>query len=98
MTIVKEIDLEAGKDAIAIAEERFGRKPAQKIGLQQVDIESVLEHITQEFDKLNEHITLEYGLSRAAIEKSIKKNIKWMFFFWISQLAAIAGIFKLLIK
>jgi len=51
---VREIDLDARKDALALAEERLEKKLAIEIG-------KVNERITLELGKVNERITLESG-------------------------------------
>ncbi|MEO5361993.1 MAG: hypothetical protein H7843_16410 [Nitrospirota bacterium] len=60
-----------------------------------IEIGKVNERISIEIGKVNERITDESGKLRieiekvrAEVEKSSKENIKWMFLFWIGQLAA----------
>ncbi|MEO5359155.1 MAG: hypothetical protein H7843_01765 [Nitrospirota bacterium] len=76
------------------------------------EIGKVNERITLETGKVNERITEEVGKLRVEllieiekvraelsvkIEKSSKENIKWMFLFWIGQLAATFAIIKFLV-
>jgi predicted component of viral defense system (DUF524 family) len=56
------------------------------------------ERITEEISKVNERITEEIGKLRNEIEKSSKENIKWMFFFWVGQIAVMTAILKLFFK
>jgi hypothetical protein len=161
--VIKEIDLEARKDALAIAEERLEKKLTVEIGKVRVDIANeigkvrvdlgneiggvrseigkvredmlrlegrlneritsesgkVNERITSESGKVNERITSESGklnermssLSermtslegsnrlemeklRVDVAKSNTEIIRWMFLFWIGQLAAMAMLFR----
>ncbi|KWT82084.1 LA_3696 family protein [Candidatus Magnetominusculus xianensis] len=73
------------------------------------EIGKVNERITLEIGKVNERITEEVGKLRVEllleieklrselsvkIENSSKENIKWMFLFWIGQIAAMVAIIK----
>ncbi|KWT91081.1 LA_3696 family protein [Candidatus Magnetominusculus xianensis] len=113
--LINDIDLNARKDAIAIAEERFERRLVEEAGKLRLElrietgkinerISEVNERITLETGKINERIsevneriTEESGKLRIEIEKSSKENIKWMFLFWIGQLAATFAIIKFLL-
>ncbi|MBF0404786.1 MAG: DUF1640 domain-containing protein [Nitrospirae bacterium] len=67
-------------------------------------ISEVNERITLEIGKVNERISEESGKLRIEIEKlraetanTKAENIKWMFLFWIGQLAATFAIIKFLL-
>ncbi|MBF0517594.1 MAG: DUF1640 domain-containing protein [Nitrospirae bacterium] len=73
-----------------------------------VEIGKVNERITLEIGKVNERITEESGKLKLEIEKvrselsdkiekSSKENIKWMFLFWIGQIAVMAAIIKFMV-
>lgn len=67
--IIKEIDLEARKEAIAIAEERFEKRLAE-----------------------------EMGKVKTEIPANKSETIKWMFIFWIGQIAVFSGILFAMLK
>ncbi|MBF0319392.1 MAG: DUF1640 domain-containing protein [Nitrospirae bacterium] len=69
-----------------------------------LEIGKVNERITLEIGKVNERITEESGKLRvdiekvrSEVEKSSKENIKWMFLFWIGQIAVMFAIIKFLL-
>ncbi|MBF0487330.1 MAG: DUF1640 domain-containing protein [Nitrospirae bacterium] len=107
--LINDIDLGARKDAIAIAEERFERRLIEESGKLRielrVEIGKVNERITEEsgklrleIEKVRSELSVEIEKVRSElsvkIEKSGKENIKWMFLFWIGQLAAMAALLK----
>ncbi|MCG6551089.1 MAG: hypothetical protein L7F77_02080 [Candidatus Magnetominusculus sp. LBB02] len=61
------------------------------------EIGNVNERISFEISKVNERISEESGKLRVDIERTGKENIKWMFLFWIGQIAAMAAIIKFLL-
>ncbi|MCG6553959.1 MAG: hypothetical protein L7F77_16680 [Candidatus Magnetominusculus sp. LBB02] len=85
--LINDIDLGARKDAIAIAEERFERRLVEESGKLRLEIE-----------KLRTETRLEIEKVRTEVEKSGKENIKWMFLFWVGQIAAVAALLKFFIK
>ncbi|MBF0404614.1 MAG: hypothetical protein HQL00_11675 [Nitrospirae bacterium] len=95
--LINDIDLSARKDAIAIAEERFERRLVEEAGKLRLELRT-------EIGKVNERISEESGKLRIEIEKlraetanTKAENIKWMFLFWIGQLAATFAIIKFLL-
>jgi hypothetical protein len=70
--LVRGIDIDARKDAIAIAEERFERRLTEESGKLRLEIEKL----------------------RVEIANTKADTIKWMFLFWIVQLAAMTAIIK----
>ncbi|WP_420263831.1 LA_3696 family protein [Candidatus Magnetominusculus dajiuhuensis] len=97
-SLINDIDLGARKDAIAIAEERFERRLVEETGKLRVElrleISKVNERITEESGKLRLEIEKVRSELSVKIEKSGKENVKWMFLFWIGQLAAMAALLK----
>ncbi|MBF0553542.1 MAG: hypothetical protein HQK96_03180, partial [Nitrospirae bacterium] len=83
--------LGARKDAIAIAEERFERRLVEESGKLRLEIEKVRSELRVEIEKVRSELSVK-------IEKSGKENVKWMFLFWIGQLAAMAALLKFFIK
>ena len=79
--LIKEIDLDARKDAIAIAAERFENRLTEEIG-------KVDQRITEESGKLR----LEMEKLRTEIEKNKVDIIKWMFIFWVGQIGVLSAI------
>ncbi|MBF0457149.1 MAG: DUF1640 domain-containing protein [Nitrospirae bacterium] len=70
-----------------------------------LEIGKLNDRITLEIGKVNERISEESGKLhidieklRTEVEKSGKENIKWMFLFWIGQLAAMAALLKFFVK
>ncbi|KWT73772.1 hypothetical protein [Candidatus Magnetominusculus xianensis] len=63
-----------------------------------IETGKINERITLETGKINERITEEVGTLRTElsvkIENASKENIKWMFLFWIGQIAAMVAIIK----
>ncbi|MBF0319956.1 MAG: DUF1640 domain-containing protein, partial [Nitrospirae bacterium] len=66
----------------------------EESGKLRVEIGKVNERITEESGKLR----IEIEKVRSEVERSGKENIKWMFLFWIGQLAAIGALFKFFAK
>ncbi|MBF0320992.1 MAG: DUF1640 domain-containing protein [Nitrospirae bacterium] len=62
------------------------------------EISKVNERITEESSKVNERITEESSKLMTAIEKSSKEHVKWMFLFWIGQIAVMTGFFTVMLK
>ncbi|KWT94962.1 LA_3696 family protein [Candidatus Magnetominusculus xianensis] len=62
-----------------------------------LEIGKINERITLEIGKVNERISEETGKLHVELEKYSKENIKWMFLFWIGQLAATFAIIKFLV-
>jgi len=81
--LIKEIDLEARKDGIAIVEERFERRLSEEFGILKVEN-------AKEFGKMRAETAHEIGKLRAEM-------IKWMFIFWVSQIAAIVALLKFIL-
>ncbi|MCP4267933.1 MAG: hypothetical protein GY777_20580 [Candidatus Brocadiaceae bacterium] len=81
---VKEIDLEARKDALALAEERLERRLAEEIGKLRAEMK-------EEIGKLRAEIKEDMGKLRA-------ETIKWMFIFWVSQIGILSGIIFALLR
>ncbi|KWT85556.1 LA_3696 family protein [Candidatus Magnetominusculus xianensis] len=92
-TLINDIDLSARKDAIVIAEERFERRLVEEASKLRLEIGKVNERITEESGKLQ----IEIEKLRAETANTKAENIKWMFLFWIGQLAATFAIIKFLL-
>ncbi len=87
-------------EMLEFIEEKFERRLAEELGkvnvsianLEQrldnritVEISKVNERLTDEISKVNERITAENSKTRADL-------IKWMFIFWVGQIAVIMGL------
>ncbi|MBF0320991.1 MAG: hypothetical protein HQL01_14425 [Nitrospirae bacterium] len=101
--VIKEVDSESKKELATRAdlkEEVY--KINERISKldERITIEAIKtnERITSEISKVNERITSEISKLRNDNEKSFKENIKWMFIFWIGQIAVIITILKLFFK
>lgn len=101
--LIKEIDLDARKDAIAIAEERLEKRLTEesgKINQKTTEVEGRFEKkLTEEIGKVNQKVTEVERRIRVNIEKlrtEIEKNkvdiIKWVFVFWMGQIGVLSAI------
>ncbi len=72
-------------EKITSLEERFERRLSEEIG-------KVNERITLEIGKINERITAEIGGLRQDMERFRSELIKWMFIFWVGQIAVLGGL------
>ena len=107
--LIKEIDLDARKDAIAIANERFEKRLTEEIGKVNQKITELEgkfdKKLTEEIGKVNQRITEESGKLRLEMEKlrtEIEKNkvdiIKWMFVFGMGQIGVLSAIIFAMMK
>ena len=64
----------------------------QKAGILEFVEEKFERRLTTEIGKVNERITQEISKLDIKIENSRADLIKWMFIFWIGQVAALLGI------
>lgn len=78
--IIKEIDLEARKEAITISDERFERRLAEEMGKVRTEIATAKSELKTE------------------IERNKSETLKWMFIFWIGQIAVLSGIIFTMLK
>ncbi|MBF0515917.1 MAG: DUF1640 domain-containing protein [Nitrospirae bacterium] len=107
--INERITEETGKLRVEIG--KVNERITEETGKLRVEIGKVNERITEETGKLrveigkvNERITEETGKLRieiekvrSEVEKSGKENIKWMFLFWIGQIAVMLAMFKFIV-
>jgi len=96
--VVKALDLEARKEALVLAEERFEKRLTEEIG-------KVNERLTEEIGKVNERLTEEIGKVRLDLEKLrtemqlLKADLlKWVFVAWLSQIGVLSGIMLAFLK
>jgi len=85
--VVKALDLEARKEALVLAEERFERRLTEEIG-------KVNERLTEEMGKVKldlERLRTEMQLLKAEI-------LKWVFIAWLSQIGILSGIMFAFLK
>ncbi|MBF0553089.1 MAG: DUF1640 domain-containing protein [Nitrospirae bacterium] len=92
LDLVKEIGFESEKQYVGKAELLTSKTELKD------EVDRINERITLESSKINERITLEIGKLRNEMEKSSKENIRWMFLFWIGQIAVMTAILKLFFK
>lgn len=78
--VIRAIDLDARKDALAISEERFERRLTEEIG-----------KVNKEIGKVRVEMHEGMGRLRAEI-------IKWMFIFWMGQIAVPSGIIFAIVR
>ncbi len=100
--IIRELDLEARKDALALAEERFERRLTEEIAKVNerltLEIGKVNERLTLEIGKVNGRITEESGRLMVEIQRVRADLIKWMFIFWLGQIGVLSGIIFVMMK
>ncbi len=96
--VVRAIDLESRKEALALAEERFEKKLTEETG-------KINERLTEEIGKINERLTSEIGMLRLEIEKirtemhGMKAEIlKWVFVAWLTQIGILSGVMFAFLK
>lgn len=102
INLLNQTKTDQKQDILEYVEEKFERRLTEEIG-------KVNERITEEIGKVNERITEEIGkvnMTMTAMEKRIDTKIeriradliKWMFIFWVGQLAAILGMLVVFFK
>ncbi len=94
-------------EKITSLEERFERRLSEEIGKVNeritleigkineritAEIGKLDERITIEIGKVNERITAEIGGLRQDMERFRSELIKWMFIFWVGQIAVLGGL------
>ena len=109
IAILKEVEEDARKDSLVVAEERFERRlseeaskldkriteEASKLDKRITEEASKLDkRITEEVAKLDKRITEEVSILRLEMANSKAEIIKWMFLFWIGQIVVVAGLIK----
>ncbi len=68
------------------------------IGARKDAIAIAEERFERRLSEVSGMLRLEMEKLRTELEKSGKENIKWMFLFWIGQIAAMAALFKFFVK
>ena len=100
--VIKSIDTEARKEALALAEERLERRLTEENGKIRLEIEKVrtemqgirmeMQEVRTEIGQLRTEIKEEIGKLNEKIASTKSEMIKWVFIFWIGQTGAIMGI------
>ena len=85
--VIKEIDLEARKEALVVAEEHFEVRLSEEMG-----------KLRQELSSSKEEMRQEIGDLRVENIKTKADMIKWMFIFWIGQIGVLSGIMFAIFK
>ncbi len=95
--VIREIDIEARKDALAIAEERFESRLSEETNQIKSEIEKSRADFKVEIEKSRTEFKVEIEKNRTELEKNrteLEKNkaelLKWMFIFWIGQIGVIS--------
>ena len=107
MELISAVDERAREDSLRLLEERFERRLSEEIGKVNERITSLEERLerrlSQEIGRVNERVTEEAGKLRAEMHDEIGRLrvemgglraelIKWMFIFWIGQIAVLGGL------
>ena len=90
-------------DVLTFVEEKFERRLSEEIGKVNerltTDLAKVNERLTTELAKVNERLTTELGkitLEFARVRQEMAEMkadlIRWMFLFWVGQVAVVFGI------
>lgn len=85
VALLEKLHDETAQDALVLAEERFARRLAES----QAQLQT---HMAELERKLDKRITEEVAKLRTELASSRSEMIKWMFLFWVGQLAAIAAL------
>ena len=107
--IIKEIDLEARKEAITITEERFERRLAEETGKVRIAIAEIRTEIAEiktelktEIAETRTELRTEIAETRTELRTEMERNksetLKWMFIFWVGQIAVLSGIIFAMLK
>ncbi len=96
--IIKEIDLEARKEAITIAEERFERRLAEETGKVRIAIAETRSELKTEIAETRTEIAETRTELKTEIERNKSETLKWMFIFWVGQIAVLSGIIFAMLK
>lgn len=98
--IVSEVEKEARRDSLIIAEERFERRLTEEISkLRQEMVERFAQMDTKfetRFAQIEAKFETKFAQMEAKMSSFKTEIIKWMFLFWIGQIAVIAGLLRLL--
>jgi hypothetical protein len=89
--LINESQTEQKAGVLEFVEEKFERRLTKEIG-------KINERMTLEISKVNERLTQETGKLDIKIENTRADLIKWMFIFWIGQVAALLGILFVFFK
>ncbi|MFN3413699.1 MAG: LA_3696 family protein [Thermoanaerobaculum sp.] len=81
---------------IAETEARLDNRLTEEVAKLELQIARVDNRITEEVAKLDARISEEVAKLRVDMSVFKAEIIKWMFLFWIGQLAAVGGLFALL--
>jgi len=111
IAIIKEVDADARKDAIAIAEERFERRLTEEVSrLDKIitgEISKLRVEMAEKFAQLETKMETKMAQLETKMETKMAQLetkmtsfkaeiIKWMFLFWLGQIVVVAGLIKLL--
>ncbi|MBD3376822.1 DUF1640 domain-containing protein [candidate division KSB1 bacterium] len=83
--LINQTQTEQKAELLEFVEEKFEHRLTLEIG-------KVNERLTEEIGNVNERITQETSKLDVKIESTRADLIKWMFIFWIGQVAALLGI------
>jgi len=85
--VIKEIDNEARKEALVVAEEHFEVRLSEEMG-----------KLRQELSGFKDSMGREISSLRVENAKTKADMIKWMFIFWIGQIGVLSGIMFAIFK
>ena len=107
--VIKEIDNEARKEALVVAEEHFEVRLIEEMGKLRQEFSEFKEEMRAEFSGFKEEMRTELSgfkdsmgreISSLKVENAKTKAdmIKWMFIFWIGQIGVLSGIMFAIFK
>ena len=107
--VIKEIDNEARKEALVVAEEHFEVRLSEEMGKLRQEFSEFKEEMRAEFSGFKEEMRAEFSgfkdsmgqeISSLRVENAKTKAdmIKWMFIFWIGQIGVLSGIMFAIFK
>ena len=107
--VIKEIDNEARKEALVVAEEHFEVRLSEEMGKLRQEFSGFKEEMRAELSEFKEEMKAEFSgfkdsmgreISSLRVENAKTKAdmIKWMFIFWIGQIGVLSGIMFAIFK
>ena len=96
--VIKEIDNEARKEALVVAEEHFEVRLSEEMGKLRQEFSEFKEEMRTELSGFKDSMGREISSLKVENAKTKADMIKWMFIFWIGQIGVLSGIMFAIFK
>ena len=101
--LLSEVEKSSRDNVVVLVEEKFERRLTEEISeLRSRDLANLDRRITEESANLDKRITEETTKLRTELIERISQSevriIRWMFLFWIGQIAVVAAILSPLLR